>query len=76
MGVVRLYEMMCSSPESKELFAWNLVFAQASLREAYSKLESTIAPRIAVSAPRRNKDGDPAQRGPHISWSASVPFTG
>jgi len=68
---VRPYEMMCSSPESKELLECNLDFAQASLREAYSKFESTIAPLIAVSAPGRNRGGYPApERTAHILVSA------
>ncbi len=68
---VRPYEIMCSAPESKELLECNFDFAQAALREAYSKFESTIAPLIAVSAPRRNKDGYLApERTAHILVSA------
>lgn len=68
---VRPYEIMCSSPEAKELLECNFEFAQASLREAYRKFEATIAPLIATSAPRRNGGGylSPA-RTAHILVSA------
>ncbi len=68
---VRPFEIMCSSPESKELLECHLDFAQASLRAAYSKFEATIAPFIAASAPRRSNGGCLApERTAHILVSA------
>jgi AcrR family transcriptional regulator len=68
---VRPFEIMCSSPESKELLECNLDFAQASLRAAYSKFEATIAPFIAALAPRRSPGGCLAPaRTAHILVSA------
>ncbi len=64
---VRPHEMMAFSPESKELLECNFDFAQASLREAYSRFEATIAPLIAASATRRQgNDRLSPERTAHI----------